>query len=71
MSSMRSTGGNKLTRGGKLETHGRTATGQKTKIRTSGSKTDIYSGGRGKPDGPGHGHIVKRGGKVVYDRRAR
>jgi hypothetical protein len=68
---MRSTGGNKLTRSGKLETYGRTSDGQKTKIRTYGSKTDVYSGGRGKPDGAGHGHTVKRDGKVVYGRKAR
>ena len=68
---MRGTGMNKLTRGGKLETYGRTADGQKTKIRTNGSKTDVYWGGSNKPDGPGHGHEVRRGGKVVNNRNPR
>jgi 1,6-anhydro-N-acetylmuramate kinase len=63
---MRSTGMNKVTRGGKLETYGRTPEGEKTKIRTSGSgssrRQDTYWGGKGKPDGPGHGHEARESG---------
>lgn len=70
---MRSTGMNKLTRGGKLETYGRNTEGQKTKIRTSGTghdrRQDTYWGGKAKTDGPGHGHEVKKGGKTVFSRK--
>jgi len=70
---MRSTGMNKLTRGGKLETYGRNTDGQKTKIRTSGSRSDrrqdTYWGGKGKPDGPGHGHEVKKSAKTLFSRK--
>ncbi len=59
MSDIRNTGGNKLSRNGeRLDTYGRRSNGQKEKIvtRTDGSKIDKYYGGRGKPDGSGHGH---------------
>lgn len=55
---MRDTGMNKLKQNGKLETYGRRSDGQKTKIVTNrkDDRSDTYWGGRGKPDGGGHGH---------------
>ncbi|MEI5675739.1 MULTISPECIES: hypothetical protein [unclassified Nocardioides] len=55
---MRNTGNNKLKLNGKLETSGRTGDGQKSKIVTNraDNRTDTYWGGKGKPDGKGHGH---------------
>lgn len=42
----------------------------KAVARTDG-KTDTYFGGRGKADGPGHGHVVTGpDGKVEYSREA-
>lgn len=59
MSTLRNTGGNRLSRNGeRLDTYGRRSDGQKEKIvtRTDGSKVDRYFGGQRKPDGEGHGH---------------
>lgn len=56
---MRGTGNNRISPvTGKLTTNGRTSDGQKTKIVTNRAdqRTDTYWGGRGKPDGAGHGH---------------
>lgn len=43
--------------GGGSETHIRWADGQKQVTTGGGSRVDIYSGGAGKPDGPGHDHL--------------
>ena len=56
---MRDTGMNNLRpKTGKLWTYGRTDEGQKTKIVTDRQldREDRYWGGKGKPDGDGHGH---------------
>jgi len=62
-------------RSGKRTTYGN---GSKTNSYLSGPsysstrnpKSDTYFGGRGKPDGPGHGHKVKAGGMTTYSRPA-
>lgn len=59
MSDLRKTGDNRLSHNGeRLDTYGRHSDGRKEKMvtRTDGSKVDKYWGGRGKPDGAGHGH---------------
>lgn len=41
----------------------RWADGQKQVYTDGGRRVDIYEGGQGRPDGPGHDHYV-----VKYDR---
>ena len=51
--------------------------GRKTRTYQSGptysgtrhTKSDTYYGGKGKPDGPGHGHKVKAGRIATYSRK--
>lgn len=41
-------------------------------VKESDVTTNIYFGGFGRPDGPGHGHYaIKPGGKVEYMRDLR
>lgn len=53
---IRKTGQNKLKRNGKLETSGRNEAGQREKHVSSPGRSDTYWGGKGRSDGPGHGH---------------
>jgi hypothetical protein len=48
--------GNIPVHGGDSETYIRWADGQKQVYTDGGSRVDIYEGGQGRPDGPGHDH---------------
>lgn len=42
---------------GGSEVHIQWKNGQKTVTTDNGSRVDVYQGGKGKPDGPGHDHL--------------